>query len=117
MEFWTNTGESLVKKLQQIPDMTIDDWGYALGYGSEKVIEILLANKAAATMRAKVVVAAAKVEFDAVAAFKNAISPFNSEGLTNAGRGVTKHPKYFGFESTEALNKVYKTTEVIKGNL
>jgi filamentous hemagglutinin len=29
--------------------------------------------------------------------------------LTNAGRAVTKHPEYFGFESTEALMKVYRT--------
>jgi len=28
--------------------------------------------------------------------------------LTNAGRAVTKHPQYFGFESTEALMKVYR---------
>lgn len=28
--------------------------------------------------------------------------------MTNAGRAVTKHPQYFGFESTEALMKVYR---------
>jgi RHS repeat-associated protein len=68
MEFYANTGEALLKKLQQIPDMTIDDWGYALGYGSEKVIEILLTNKAAATMRAKTVAVAVKTEAKVAAA-------------------------------------------------
>ncbi|MBW3518531.1 RHS repeat-associated core domain-containing protein [Flavobacterium sp. NKUCC04_CG] len=52
---------------------------------------------------------AAKGGFDAVGAFKNAISPFKGGNLTNAGRAVTKHPQYFGFESTEALMKVYRT--------
>ena len=46
--------------------------------------------------------------FNAVGAFKNAISPFKGGNLTNAGRAVTKHPKYFGFESTDDLSKVYR---------
>jgi filamentous hemagglutinin len=52
---------------------------------------------------------AAKGGFDAVGAFKNAISPFKGGNLTNAGRAVTKHPGYFGFESTEALMGAYRT--------
>jgi hypothetical protein len=54
-------------------------------------------------------VSAAKGGFDAVGAFKNAISPFKGSNLTNAGRAVTKHPGYFGFESTEALMGAYRT--------
>ena len=41
--------------------------------------------------------------------FKAGISKFKNTGLTNAGRGVTKHPEYFGFKSTEALMKVHNT--------
>jgi len=52
---------------------------------------------------------AAKEGFNAVGAFKNAISPFKGGILTNAGRAVTKHPEYFGFESTEALMKAYRS--------
>lgn len=51
--------------------------------------------------------------FDAVGAFKNAISPFKGRNLTNAGRAVTKHPQYFGFESMEALQKVFRSPEEI----
>ncbi|CAD14589.1 hemagglutinin repeat-containing protein [Ralstonia pseudosolanacearum] len=29
--------------------------------------------------------------------------------ITNAGRAVTKHPEYFGFDSTQELRKVYRT--------
>ena len=47
--------------------------------------------------------------FNVVSAFKNAISSYKGGDLTNAGRAVTKHPEYFGFESTEALMKVYRT--------
>lgn len=54
---------------------------------------------------------AGKQGFNAVRAFKNAISPFKGGNLTNAGRAVTKHPEYFGFESTEALMKVYRTSD------
>lgn len=50
-----------------------------------------------------------KTGFDAVGAFKNGISPFKGGKLTNVGRAVTKHPEYFGFESTEALMKVHRT--------
>ncbi|WP_142685406.1 hypothetical protein [Chitinophaga polysaccharea] len=51
--------------------------------------------------------------FNTIRAFKNAISPFKGGRFTNAGRAVTKHPEYFGFESTEALMKVYRTPEAI----
>ncbi|MFX1707201.1 DUF6443 domain-containing protein [Chitinophaga sp. CC14] len=51
--------------------------------------------------------------FNAIRGFKNAISPFKGGRFTNAGRAVTKHPEYFGFESTEALMKVYRTPEAI----
>ena len=51
--------------------------------------------------------------FDAVRAFENAISPFKGGSLTNAGRAVTKHPQYFGFESFEALQKIYRSTKAI----
>jgi len=44
--------------------------------------------------------------------YKAGLSPFNSE-LTNAGRAVTKHPSYFGFETLQDLQKVYKTTAEI----
>ncbi len=54
-----------------------------------------------------------KEGFNAVGAFKNAISPFKGGNLTNAGRAVTKHPQYFGFESMEALQKVYRSPEAI----
>lgn len=36
--------------------------------------------------------------------------PFREgQAITNAGRAVTKHPEYFGFESTEALRQIYRT--------
>lgn len=56
---------------------------------------------------------ASKGTFDAVRAFKNSNLPFKGSNLTNAGRAVTKHPEYFGFESTEALMKVYRSPNSI----
>ena len=66
-----------------------------------------------ATRGAEIANVAAKGGFDAVGAFKNAISPFKGGNLTNAGRAVTKHPEYFGFESTEALMKVYRSPSAL----
>ncbi|MDX1920441.1 MAG: hemagglutinin repeat-containing protein, partial [Candidatus Caenarcaniphilales bacterium] len=43
--------------------------------------------------------------------FKSALQSFKGTALTNAGRAVTKHPEYFGFNSTESLTKVYRTSE------
>jgi hypothetical protein len=52
--------------------------------------------------------------FKIVSAYKNAISLFKGNKLlTNVGRAVTKHPQYFGFESTEALMKVHKTPQAL----
>lgn len=56
---------------------------------------------------------AAQEGFNILNAFKNAISPFKGGKLTNVGRAITKHPSYFGFESTEALMKVYRTPEAL----
>ncbi|MFO6296943.1 hemagglutinin repeat-containing protein [Rahnella selenatireducens] len=40
----------------------------------------------------------------------SALQPFKEgQNLTNAGRAVTKHPEYFGFESTEDLRKSYRS--------
>jgi hypothetical protein len=39
--------------------------------------------------------------------------PFRGQALTNAGRAATKHPEYFGFESTQALRAVYRTDQQI----
>jgi hypothetical protein len=39
--------------------------------------------------------------------------PFRGQVLTNAGRAATKHPEYFGFESTQALRAVYRTDQQI----
>ncbi|ATL75973.1 hypothetical protein IQ37_12640 [Chryseobacterium piperi] len=44
---------------------------------------------------------------------KSALSLFKGGKLTNAGRAVTKHPEYFGFESTEALMKVFRSPSAI----
>ncbi len=44
--------------------------------------------------------------------FKEALSPFN-EDFTQAGRAVTKHPEYFGFNDLKSLQKVYNTPEKI----
>jgi filamentous hemagglutinin len=39
-------------------------------------------------------------------------SPFKGQGLlTNAGRATTKHPEYFGFNSTKELRSIYRTDE------
>lgn len=36
--------------------------------------------------------------------------PFKDEqAITNAGRAVTKHPEYFGFDSTQDLRRVYRS--------
>ena len=67
-----------------------------------------ISNTTGSTVLEEITIAA-KGRFDAVGAFKNAILSFKDGNLTNAGRAVTKHPKYFGFESTEALTKVYRT--------
>ncbi len=55
VSFYASTPDLIMEELKKIPNMTIDDWGYAAGYGGEKVIEILLANKAAAVIKAKLV--------------------------------------------------------------
>ena len=41
--------------------------------------------------------------------FESAESPFRGQTLTNAGRATTKHPEYFGFNSTEEMRGVYRT--------
>ncbi|UKB85668.1 type IV secretion protein Rhs [Chryseobacterium sp. MEBOG06] len=52
--------------------------------------------------------------FNILKSFKSALSLFKGGGfLTNAGRAVTKHPQYFGFESTEALMKVYRSPQAL----
>ncbi|WP_186182941.1 hypothetical protein [Burkholderia gladioli] len=36
--------------------------------------------------------------------------PFkDGQAITNAGRAVTKHPEYFGFDSTQDLRQVYRS--------
>jgi hypothetical protein len=35
--------------------------------------------------------------------------PFRGQTLTNAGRAATKHPEYFGFESTERMRAAYRS--------
>ncbi|WP_147476968.1 hypothetical protein [Vandammella animalimorsus] len=35
--------------------------------------------------------------------------PYNNGTLTPAGRAATKHPEYFGFNSTNELKTVYRT--------
>jgi hypothetical protein len=52
-------------------------------------------------------------KFNILRAFKNAISPLDGGLLTRAGRAVTKHPKYFGFNTLEDLQKVYKSPKEI----
>lgn len=52
---------------------------------------------------------AVKATTSSIKLFKSGISQFKNTSLTNAGRAVTKHPQYFGFESTEALMKAHNT--------
>ncbi|WP_053073330.1 DUF6443 domain-containing protein [Chryseobacterium sp. FH2] len=51
--------------------------------------------------------------FNILKAFKSGLSLFKGGSLTNIGRAVTKHPQYFGFESTEALMKVFRNPNAI----
>ncbi|GID09108.1 hypothetical protein [Pseudomonas sp. 008] len=46
---------------------------------------------------------------------KRGLSPFPQAGqvISNAGRAVTKHPEYFGFEDTAALRKVYRSDALL----
>ncbi|GAB7530634.1 hypothetical protein PS3A_30450 [Pseudomonas sp. 3A(2025)] len=38
------------------------------------------------------------------------LPPFkDGQAITNAGRAVTKHPEYFGFNSTQELRQVYRS--------
>jgi len=40
----------------------------------------------------------------------SALSPFkDGQAITSAGRAVTKHPEYFGFDSTQELRQVYRS--------
>ncbi|WP_232451674.1 hemagglutinin repeat-containing protein [Burkholderia ubonensis] len=44
----------------------------------------------------------------------SANQPFkDGQEITNGGRAVTKHPEYFGFDSTQDLRKVYRTDDQI----
>lgn len=102
--------------ISQIATETVDAFKYAENYElSFGVVASLVISKSVKAPSGKPLVStsAAKVEFDAVSAFKNAISPHNGGNLTNAGRAVTKHPEYFGFESTEALMKVYRSPSAL----
>ncbi len=45
--------------------------------------------------------------------FKSGISQLKKTLLSNAGRATTKHPEYFGFESAEALMKVYNSPQAL----
>ncbi|MER0043923.1 hypothetical protein [Pseudomonas sp. MGal98] len=39
-----------------------------------------------------------------------ALAPFKEgQVISSAGRGVTKHPEYFGFNSTQELRQVYRS--------
>ena len=51
--------------------------------------------------------------FNILKAYKSGLSLFKGGSLTNIGRAVTKHPQYFGFESTEALMKVFRNPNAI----
>ncbi|EQA64248.1 intein C-terminal splicing domain protein [Leptospira alexanderi serovar Manhao 3 str. L 60] len=44
---------------------------------------------------------------------KTANASFKGQELSNAGRAVTKHPEYFGFSSTEDLQKIYSSPQAI----
>jgi RHS repeat-associated protein len=101
-------------------DQKIDDLGDVVYNSPETIVSLAVPFGAASkvgklgslskfALRATV----AQRSFDVVLAFKNAISPFKGQKLTNAGRAATKHPEYFGFESTEALMKTLKTPEAI----
>jgi hypothetical protein len=101
-------------------DQKMDDLG-DVAYNSPETIVSLAVPFSAASRAGKLgslskfalKASIAKRSFDAVRAFRNAISPFKgNQRLTNAGRAITKHPGYFGFESTEALMKAL-TTEAI----
>ncbi|QTD45631.1 hypothetical protein [Ottowia testudinis] len=49
------------------------------------------------------------ISAEGTAFLQSAESPFKGQPLTNAGRATTKHPEYFGFNSTEELRAVYRT--------
>jgi RHS repeat-associated protein len=52
--------------------------------------------------------------FSTAKALNSANLPIKSSStLTHAGRAVTKHPQYFGFESIEDLTKVYRSPEAL----
>ena len=51
--------------------------------------------------------------FNILKAYKSGLSLFKGGSLTNIGRAVTKHPQYFGFESTEALMKAFRSPSAI----
>ena len=54
------------------------------------------------------------IEFNKTKALNDALAPYNDVStFTKAGRAVTKHPQYFGYESMETLTKVYKTPEAL----
>ena len=45
--------------------------------------------------------------------FKAALRPFKNTNFTQAGRAVTKHPEYFGFDDLASLQRVYNTPDKI----
>lgn len=45
--------------------------------------------------------------------FKAALQPYKNTNFTQAGRAVTKHSEYFGFEDLGSLQKVYNTPNKI----
>ena len=47
--------------------------------------------------------------------YNSAMSPFKGQTLTQAGRGVTKHPQYFGFEDNNSLRSVYRSDAELNG--
>ncbi|NDP60705.1 MAG: hypothetical protein GZ090_15245, partial [Oxalobacteraceae bacterium] len=54
-------------------------------------------------------ITATGVGFTAVDLLAASQLPFKGQTITNAGRAATKHPEYFGFQSTQALRQVYST--------
>ncbi|MFD1246133.1 VENN motif pre-toxin domain-containing protein, partial [Paralysiella testudinis] len=66
-------------------------------------------NLAKLAQKEQAIVSGRAISAEGQSLLQSAEAPFKGQPLTNAGRATTKHPEYFGFNSTDELRAVYRT--------
>ena len=79
------TGENIINGVQNIPIMTKDDWGHAVGFGLEKTVETVVATKGVGMVANAVKAAGSTTLFRAVSGAE--LTDAAANGVRNIGTG------------------------------